>query len=128
MLYPTADPRNHRVKAFNLAAVLRSFSAAGVRRVIVSGVVDPDEMADFARSGGGTGWVWCRLAASTEEIRDRLVRHRDQPEMVEDAVAHARLLDDGLAGHALADLRVDTTGRSVDEVVASVRSAVESRR
>ncbi|WP_108250774.1 hypothetical protein [Planctomonas deserti] len=128
MLYPTPDPRNHRVKAQNLAVVFRSFLAAGMRRLIVSGVVDPDEMADFARAGAGAGWVWCRLTASTDDVRDRLVRHRDQPDMIDDAVAHARLLEDHeVAGHALADISVDTTGRSVDEVVASVRAAVESR-
>ncbi len=123
MLYPTTDPRNHRVKARNLAAALDAFAAADVRRVVVSGVVDPDEMADFAHLGGGTRWVWCRLTAPAPAIRHRLTTHRDQPEMVHDAIAHAELLD----RHDIADLRVDTGGRTVDEVVEVVRAAVGSR-
>jgi adenylylsulfate kinase-like enzyme len=123
MLYPTPDPRNHHVKVRNLAAVLRTFAAAGAERTVVSGVIDPDEMADFAAHGCGAGWVWCRLTAAQDEIRDRLVRQRQQPEMVEGAAEHAALLD----SRDIADLRVDTTGRTVDEIVEALDSALDAR-
>ena len=113
---PAEDPGRHRIAADNLAAVVAGYRAAGARAVVVSGVVDPargvpvDRLPDVVVTT-------CRLRAAAGDLRRRLVARRADAAFVDAALAEAEALDAGAVG----DLCIDTSGRSIEEVVALVR-------
>jgi chloramphenicol 3-O-phosphotransferase len=59
----------------------------------------------------------CRLRAGADELRRRLVARRADDAFIDAALAEAEVLDAGTTG----DLCIDTSGRSIEEVVALVR-------
>jgi adenylylsulfate kinase-like enzyme len=111
-----SDPGRHRMKAHNLAAVVAGYRAAGVRCVVVSGVVDPgygvhsDELLQMALTV-------CRLRVDEQELRRRFIGRRGEVEGLEQALEEAADLDAGSVG----DLCVDTGGLTVAEVAMRVR-------
>lgn len=122
---PLADPGRHRMKAQNLSAVIANFRAAGARRVVVSGVVDP-ALGVHADLLPHTALTVCRLRAEHEELRHRyFVRSagRGQPgepdEVVAENLAEATALD----ASDFADVCVDTSGVPAAEVAALVRDS-----
>jgi adenylylsulfate kinase len=70
---PADDPYNTRLREGNLRAVAESFLAAGARRLVVAGVVESlQERARYEEALGCEVAV-CRLRASVETVRGRLV-------------------------------------------------------
>lgn len=113
-----SDPGRYRMKGRNLGRVLATFQRAGARCVIVSGVTDPDHgvLADQYPQAALT---LCRLRGSHDELRRRITGRRRTGDDIDETLAYADTLD--RAGHG--DLCVDTSGRTVDEVIALVRAA-----
>jgi hypothetical protein len=120
MLYPAPeeDPDRVRTKAKNLAAVIRGYRAAGSRALIVSGVLDPAAAPTFVESCAGLGNITlCHLTVDEPTLRARL-SERGWPEEAGDAsLADMRALTDSTC----VDVTVDTSGRTVPEIVADVR-------
>nr|SBO91215.1 hypothetical protein BN4615_P729 [Nonomuraea gerenzanensis] len=112
---PAADPGRHRMKARNLASVAAAFQAAGARRLIVSGVVDPVHGVPADQVPRAAVTV-CRLRAGRDELRRRLLGRDGGAGQVEQALREADALD----AADFADLCVDTGGLSVPEVVRLV--------
>jgi adenylylsulfate kinase-like enzyme len=113
---PASDPGRHRLKARTLDAVLANFRAAGARCVVVSGVVDPFRGADVGLCPGAA-MTLCRLRAGPAELRRRLAARGRPSDRPDEVWREADILD---REHPT-DLVVDTTGRTVDEVVRRVR-------
>jgi predicted ABC-type ATPase len=134
------DPRSHRLKACNLAALWRTYHAAGARHLVVTGPVD-DQAALAAYAGALPAAVMtaCRLHAGPAELARRIMTRgqggswpqpgdplRGQPasylsQAARHAAAQARALD--RAG--LAARRIDTDGRTpaqaADLIAATAR-------
>ena len=112
---PASDPVRHRLKTLNLDAVAAHHRALGSRCLVVGGIVDPEHGVD-ADSLPNADLTPCRLRAEPEELARRITaRGRDTDELA-DVLRDARQLD-------LRDFpgaRVDTTGLSVDEVLARI--------
>jgi len=115
---PASDPGRHRQKTRNLGAAVANFRAAGARCLVVSGIVDAVHGADISLLPDAA-LTLCRLRSDPDDLRRRLAgraRPGDQeqvPEILRYAAALER--DD------LADACVDTTGRTVAEVLKLVR-------
>lgn len=139
---PADDPRNHRVKARNLAGIWRTYRGLGVRRMVVVGPVDHgDDVRVYADAlGTGVRLVLCRLHAGREQLAGR-IRDRGrgggppipgdelvgQPDAVLDRVCDAAAVwAAALARLGVGDLCVDTDGRSVAETADLVVSAMAS--
>lgn len=118
MCYPESaeDPGRHRLKARNLGSMIEGFRAHGTDCVIVSGVVDADHGV-YTDDLGHADLTVCLLGAGHEELRQRFVGRDGRYETVREVLAEADQLDAG----PIADLRVDTTGRTVADVVRLVR-------
>jgi len=132
---PADDPGNHRLKARNLAAVWRTYRAAGARSLTVVGPVE-DEAAvrTYADALPAATLTLCRLHAGREQLTRRIMlrgrgggwpqpgdplRGRSTEQLLRvaaDAAADA----DALERASLGDLRVDTDGRTVEEAVAAI--------
>ena len=132
---PADDPGNHRLKAANLAAAWRNFHAHGARRLVVVGHVDhPGELRHYAEALSPGAITLYRLQASLDELRHRIRQRglgggppiagdelRGQPAPVLDraydaAVAQAAALDRTSIG----DVRVDTDGRTAEDLAAEI--------
>jgi len=125
--HPDGDPRNHRLKARNLAGIWRTYRAAGATHLVVSGPVENQAvLRAYANALPAAVITACRLHAGAAELRRRIMTRgeggswpqpgdplRGQPEsylshVAEHAAADARALD-----HTLRDaLRIDTDGRT----------------
>jgi adenylylsulfate kinase-like enzyme len=136
---PAADGR---LKADNLAAVWAGFRAAGARRLIVSGEADTGEsIGHYADALADLTPTVCRLHASPETLRQRVAERGrgggptipgdpikgldpDGLRRVADRAAHeAAALDRTGTG----DLRIDTDGRSPQEVAEDVLNRLGER-
>ncbi|ARQ71867.1 hypothetical protein [Streptomyces marincola] len=118
---PPDDPDRHRLKARNLRAVLAAARAAGARRAVVSGVVDPahgPHMAELA----GTAPAVVRLRADRAELERRFLGRGDPPHSLAEVLAEADVYDRG----TFADATVDTTALHVTEVVRRVRASASA--
>jgi hypothetical protein len=114
---PSGDPGRWALKDRNLAAVVARFAEAGADRVIVSGVVDRSAPVD-ARDLGPVDLTLCRLRADRHELVRRLTGRGGAATDIEVALGEADALD----ASTIAEACVDTTGRSLGDVVALVRS------
>ncbi len=134
---PDDDPHNHRIKARNLGAMWPTFQAAGARCLVISGgVEDRDDVARYAGALPGTALTLVRLHAGRSQLAERIQRRGrgEGPSIpgnelkgrsaaflgrfTERAIADADDLE-----HAKLDaLRVDTDGRSVADLAATVRT------
>jgi adenylylsulfate kinase-like enzyme len=122
MAYPArpGDPDNDQVTARGLGAVWPGFRAAGAQCLIVSGLVDrAATVADYATQVPDTAMTLVELRVGTEELRDRLIG-RGSENLIEPAIAHAAALE----REPLTEHRVDTGGRSVEEVVKLLRGRI----
>jgi predicted ABC-type ATPase len=128
--HPDGDPRNHGLKARNLAGIWRTYHAAGARHLVMSGPVENQAvLRAYAAALPAAVITACRLHAGPAELRRRLMTRgeggswpqpgdplRGQPEcylsrVAEQAAADARALDNT----PLDALRIDTTGRTAGE-------------
>ena len=112
---PAADPGRHRMKARNLGGVLANFRAAGARCLVVSGVVDPSACVPVDEIPQGLVTV-CLLRAGHEELIRRFVDRGSPAGQIQRVLQEAADLD----ASTVADVRVDTTGLPVAEVVRQV--------
>ncbi|GAA0936779.1 hypothetical protein [Nonomuraea longicatena] len=129
---PAAD---RRLKAANLAAVWAGFRAAGARRLVVSGEADTGEtIGRYTDALTDLTPTVCRLHASPETLRERVAERGrgGGPTIPGDAIKGLdpdglRRVADRAAQEAAAldrtgtgDLRIDTDGRSAQQVADDV--------
>lgn len=122
MAYPARpeDPDCDQVKARGLGAVWPGFRAAGAQCLIVSGLVDrAATVADYAAQVPDTTMTLVELRVGSEELRDRLIG-RGSENLIEPAIALAAALE----REPLTEHRVDTSGRSVEDVAKLVRESI----
>ncbi|MFF5370100.1 AAA family ATPase [Streptomyces sp. NPDC013187] len=112
---PAADPGRHRMKARNVDAVVAGFRAAGVRCLIVSGVVDPACGVHVDQIPQAAVTV-CRLRADREVLRQRFTGRANPAELVDGVLREADALD----ASTFADACVDTSQSLVNEVARRV--------
>jgi adenylylsulfate kinase-like enzyme len=113
---PAADPGRYRVKTQNLGAVVATFAAAGMRCVVVSGVVDPRHGVD-AQLLPQAVLTLGRLRAAHHVLRERLAARDETVDGVDNALREADELD----ASDFADFCVDTTALTVPAVVELAR-------
>ncbi|AVT34129.1 hypothetical protein C6361_03435 [Plantactinospora sp. BC1] len=128
-------PRNHRLRASNLAAVWQTFRATGLRRLVVVGPADhADAVRTYREALPAVRITLCRLHAGRDSIAERVVFRgqgqgpllagddlRGQPPARLRQIADAATADaDALADAGLGDLRVDTDGRTVSDIAGEV--------
>ncbi|MFC4117998.1 adenylyl-sulfate kinase [Nonomuraea zeae] len=129
------DPAGHLLKARNLAAVWSGHLAAGARCLVVSGDADRDEtVRRYAELLPAAALTVARLHASPATLAERVARRGGGGgpalpgdelkglgpaalrQVAERAAADAAALDREGAG----DMRVDTDGRSAEEVAEHI--------
>ena len=117
--YPTtaADPNNHGVKVRNLREMLATFAEAGAACLVVSGVVEPDEVRAFVDGVPAADVTWCRLRADDPQLRRRFLGREASRDGLDETLRDAHVMD----GSDFADVVVDTTSIAVPEVVRRVR-------
>ena len=117
--YPTtpADPNNHGVKTRNLREMLGTCTEAGADCLVVSGVVEPDEVRAFVDGVPAAQVTWCRLRADDPQLSMRFLGREASRNGFDDTLRDAYLME----GSDFADVVVDTTGSSASEVVRRVR-------
>jgi hypothetical protein len=129
---PAADRHHHRLKAANLAALWRTYHAAGAERLVVIGTVESAEAVQvYADALPSVSFTVCRLQANRSTLRAR-TRQRGrgigadlagdspagQPEAVLRAVAdRAAPHRDAMGG---AGIPITTDGRDVDDIVGEI--------
>ncbi|MER7506404.1 hypothetical protein AB0L05_29645 [Nonomuraea pusilla] len=115
---PEPHGGTHALRARNLAALWPGLRRAGVRCVVLTGVVGRREEVDaYTRLLPGARVTLCRLHARPDELRERFLGRGWLPDLVEAALADAEALE----RDDFADVRLDTTGRTVEQVAASAR-------
>jgi len=114
---PAHDPGRYRLKAANLNAVVAGFRAAGARGAVVAGVVHPDDDAVEAALLPDATLTRRRLHVAPEALRERIERRGRPTDEAGESLRYAEALDRTYP----ADVRIDTTGRSVADLARSVR-------
>ncbi|MEO3931020.1 AAA family ATPase [Micromonosporaceae bacterium B7E4] len=128
-------PRNHPLRASNLAAVWQTYRATGLRRMIVVGPVgDADAVRTYREALPSVRITVCRLHAGRDSLTERIMLRGQgqgpqiagddlsgQPaarlrQAADEATADAEALEDA----ALGDRRVDTDRQSVPEIAGEV--------
>jgi predicted ABC-type ATPase len=128
---PANDPGRHQLKASNLAAMWRTYHAAGARHLIATGPVGSEAtFQTYVRALPNAKVTLCRLHAGAVDLRERILSRgnggswpqpgdplRGQPaeylhQVADKAIADAHALDRAGVG----SVRIDTTGRSVAEI------------
>ena len=128
------SPADHRLKAANLAAVWRTYRAAGAQALMVVGAVESETAIKVYADALPTATLTvCRLHAGREELTRRIVIRGEggswpqpgdpivgQPaarllEIADQATADAEALERAALG-----LRVDTDGRTIEEAVEEI--------
>lgn len=132
---PGHDPGNHRLKAANLAAVWENFHAYGARRLVVVGQVDrAGDLQRYAEALPAAAMTLYRLHASPARLCERIRQRalgggpqiagdelRGQPAAVLDRAYAAAVAQSGaLERAALGDTRVDSDGRTVDDLAREI--------
>lgn len=117
MCYPetAGDPGRHLMQARNLDGVIAGYRAGGASCVVVSGVVDPDRGVPRDELAG-VALTTCRLRADDAELTWRFVGRQGGDDGLGQVLREAARLEAG----AGADICVDTTGRTVADVVRLV--------
>ena len=123
MCYPAPpdDPGRDLIRVRNVGVVIRNSRAAGARRVIVNGVVDPalGVRRDLLEQAEITV---CRLGADQDEVVRRFTgRQRGGGGEAGDLVRQVRDDCDRMDASGFADVCVDTTGVSAAEAARLVR-------
>lgn len=129
------DPANHLVKSRNLAAVSRTYRAAGAQCLIMSGPVEDEATVKaYADAMPAAGLTLCRLHAGRQHLTERIMSRGQggswaQPgdplrgqsvtrllHVADQAAASAAALEDAGIG----DLRIDTDGHTVEQVADAI--------
>lgn len=123
MCYPAPpdDPGRELIRARNAGVVIRNCQAAGARRVIVNGVVDPvlGVQRDLLEQAAV---MVCRLRADPDEVMRRFAgRHRASSGDTGDLARQVRDECDRMDASDFADVCVDTTGVPADEVTRLIQ-------
>ena len=135
------DPGHHLLKARNLAAMWRTYHAAGARHLIATGPVPTEEISRTYTGALPTATVTvCRLHAGHAEMRARIMSRASggswpQPgdplraklaeyldRVADQAAADGQSLERARVG----DIRIDTNGRTVYEAVDLIAAATGS--
>lgn len=114
------DRRVLQIRA--LAALLPNYRAAGARCLIVSGVVDPQNARRYADSIPGAEVTLVRLRAEHHVLSERLAARGWTAEARAQALTEADELDRS----TIADLTIDTSGRSVEQLTTMFLNRVAS--
>jgi hypothetical protein len=118
---PPQDPGRDLIRARNADVTIRNYQAAGARRVIVNGVVDPalGVQRDLLKKAAV---MVCRLRADQDEVVRRFTgRQRRRGGDVGGVVRQVRDECDRMDASEFADVCVDTTGVPAAEVAWLVR-------
>ncbi len=132
---PSTDRQNHRLKAANLAALWRTYYAAGAERLVIIGAVEStDAVNAYAEALPSVSLTVCRLHANHSTPGARILQRgrgigvnlagdslTGQPEATVWAVADQAAAE----GHALdqagvGDVRISTDGRDVEDIVGEI--------
>jgi len=132
---PGRDPGNHRLKAANLAAVWADFHEHGARRLVVVGPVEQhSQISLYTEALSSATTMLYRLHAGPDQLGER-VRRRGQgggPPIAGDelrgrpaavlAQAHQASSTQAVALEraGIGDVRIDTDGRSVEDVAREI--------
>jgi hypothetical protein len=134
---PLDDPDNHRVKVRNLAAIWQTFRASGARCLIVVGSVDDRDVVEMYRASLPEGTLtMVRLHAGHDHLAERIMLRgqgdgwrapgdplEGQPiAILNRIVARAAASAGELERAEIGDLRIDTDGRTIEEVTQLVRT------
>jgi broad-specificity NMP kinase len=140
------DPGRHRLKAGNLAAMWRTYRAAGATHLIATGPLDSEAAIQaYVRTLPAASVTVCRLHAGREELTRRIMSRGEggswpQPgdplrgqsaeylrRVADQAVADAPALDRAEVG----TFRIDTDGRTVAEsadlIAAMIKGGLNGR-
>lgn len=118
---PADDPGRYALKARAAGRVIRRFTGAGARTVVVSGVLDERSLSAVVDGAGGAEVTFCRLRVEPGELRRRLAT-RYGPGDTARALAEADRWDRSDA----AGLVVDTGEGSPLDVARRVADAVRA--
>src|SRR5450759_1107489 len=102
-----ADPRCHRFKVDNLAAMVSNYRTAGAQVIVISGVIDPAHGHDFAEAAVEADITFCHLTVDEPTLRERLAA-RGWPY---EAADEAMVMMSALADAPFVTTVIDTTGR-----------------
>jgi predicted ABC-type ATPase/gluconate kinase len=139
---PVDDPEHHRLKAGNVGRMWEAFRADGARLLVVTGNVTDRETVDrYRRAVAPSAFSVCRLRARPETLAERILlrgrgggpgivgddfRGRPEAELrrrAEEAVRTGHALDRSRLG----DVAVDTDGRQVADLAASLAARLGPR-
>ncbi len=125
---PTADPGRHRLKAANLAAIWRTYHAAGARHLIATGPAESQAVLQtYIRALPAADVTTCRLHAGPAELTRRIMSRGDGGSWPEpgdplrgQSAGYLRQVADLTAAEAdaleragVGTIRIDTNGRTV---------------
>ncbi|MGH3672366.1 MAG: hypothetical protein ACRDSH_17320, partial [Pseudonocardiaceae bacterium] len=134
------DPRHHRLKARNLAALWRNYRTAGAQFLVVVGPVENRaDLGVYIREVPAATITLCRLHATRDQLTDRIMLRgqgqgwpapgdllKGQPKAHLLRVAdQAGVQADALDRSALGDLRIDTDDRSVADVADAICARID---
>ena len=133
---PADDPRNHHVKAQNLAAVWPTYRRAGARCLIaVGGVTSRQTVLLYAGKVPDTDLTLCRLRATPERLTERVFRRglgrgpvipgppsTTSRQQLAAAAAEAIREAGELDAADFADLCIDTDNHNVAQVARHIRT------
>jgi adenylylsulfate kinase-like enzyme len=134
---PADDADNHRVKVRNLSAIWQTFRASGARCLIVVGSVDDRDAVQLYSDSLPAGTLTTvRLHAGHDQLTERIMLRgqgdgwrapSDQLKGESTATlnriaANAAANADELERTEIGDLRIDTDGRTTEEVTQLVRT------
>ena len=124
------DPANHKLKAANLAALWRTYHAAGARHLVITGPVDNQAaLQTYLAALPSAELTACRLHAGPAELKRRIMTRggggswpqpgdplRGQPASYLSQVAEQAAADNQALDRAHLDaIRIDTDGRTAAE-------------
>jgi chloramphenicol 3-O-phosphotransferase len=117
---PPGDRFNTRLGYRNLAAVARTFREAGSGRFVIADVVETrEQLGEYMAAVPGASVTVVRLAVDAGENRRRIA-HRaagnDDPWEVDRAAELVGIME----ANAVADLVIDTTGRSPGAIARDI--------
>ncbi|GAA3553951.1 hypothetical protein GCM10022197_06350 [Microlunatus spumicola] len=122
---PPGDPFAHEVELANLRDLARNYRAAGATRLVLAGVVeDGREVLRYVEALAGARLLLARLTVDPEVVRDRLRRrHHDDPDTLAWHLDRTVELTGILDAEPFEDVRVDTSGRTPEDVALEVARA-----
>ena len=119
---PSDDGEAHRRKTLALATVGRLHAQRGAATLVVSGVLDPDQLDVTRDTLAGFDLALVRLAVGEDELRRRMTARGQYAEDWSGVLADARRHD--AAGHSLPVVRTDEGSPS--EVARRVRDVART--